>query len=425
MFPLGLRSRIVVAFVLFGLLLSGGFATLAYFSMDDFEGLVVRELLQTGMQEVIEMRRADPGSPLPASRRMHARVVPLAAVNTLPKDLASLRPGINVLDDDGDNETVVSVQDVAGQRFFYVIALGDVAERERFVQWLLVAIVILGSLASGGMGLLFAGYLISPLQRLARWVDSSIPDHPGGRLAAQFADDEVGALATAFDRYQYRLEAFLRREREFTADASHELRSPLSVLKAGLDVVAEDAGVSPRGRRALERMKRRAAEFGDLLDALLYLARGESDPDVGVADIALLATWQQLSEDHAGVDPIGATQAQVTGDPHATTTAPPRMARLVFNRLLERAIQHAGEASVHIRVGQGRVEIRPWCVSTKDVHAGGQRRSDERFGLTLLTRLCQRLGWELDFADTDVLFLVFSRKGFAAQLQVNENWRKD
>ena len=406
---LGLRNRIVVAFVLFGLLLSAGFAAVAYFSMDDFEGIVVRQLLQSEMQQVIESRRVDPDYPLPSSRRMHAHVVPLATLDTLPTSLASLAPGIHVLDEDGEHETYVDVRDVAGQRFFYFIGLGDVAERERFVQWLLAAIVILGTLASGGLGLLFGGYLISPVQRLARWVDASNPDHPGGVLAAQFADDEVGALAAAFDRYQNRLEAFLHREREFTADASHELRSPLSVLKAGLDVVAEDAGVGPRGRRAIERMERRAAELGDLLDALLYLARSESDPVSGVVDIPLLPTWQHLLDDYERVYPTSESRVRVTGDPHATTMAPTRIARLVFNRLLEHAIHHAGGENVHIDVAAGRVEIRPWSVSANDVQDDRQRRSDERFGLTLLSRLCQRLGWVLAPArDADTLRLVFS-----------------
>ena len=411
---LGLRRRILLAFLLFGLILSGGFAALAYVSMDDFESLVVRQLIRSEMQEVIESRRLDPDSPLPSSARLHAHIVPLAKLDTLPASLRSLPLGIRVMDEDGEHETYVAVEDVEGQRLFYFIGMADVAERERLVQRILVAIVILGTLASGALGLLFGGYLVSPVQRLARWMDASTPDHPGGALAAQFADDEVGALAAAFDRYQSRLEAFLQREREFTADASHELRSPLSVLKAGLDVLAEDAGVGPRGRRALERMDRRAAELEHLLDALLYLARSESDTDGNVADIPLLSTWQRLLDDR-GADMVGATQAQVTGDPGATMTAPPRIARLVFNRLLEHAVQNAGGENVQIDVGPGRVEIRPWCASTNDVIDGGQRRSDERFGLTLLTRLCRRLGWELEPADTgDALLLKFSGRVHAA-----------
>jgi len=403
---LGLRRRIVAAFLVFGLILSSGFAAVAYFSMDDFEDIVVRQLLQSGMQELIALRRADPDAPLPASRRMHARVVSLTALGTLPADLASLRPGIHVLDEDGERETNINVQDAAGQRFFYVVGLSDVAERERFVQELLVAIIILGTLASGALALMFAGYLIAPVQRLARWVDSSVPDHPGGALAAQFADDEVGALAAAFDRYQHRLEAFLRREREFTADASHELRSPLSVLKAGLDVLREDEGLSQRGHRALERMNRHAAELGGLLDALLYLARTESDPHASVAAIPLLPTWKNLARACAGAGPSDPVQVEVTGDPDAATIAPPRLADLVFNRLLEHAVHHTSETRVHVYVAPDRIEIWPWETSAEDAESP-QRRSDERFGLTLLARLCQRLGWELTPTDT-VLRLEFS-----------------
>lgn len=405
---MGLRRRIVVAFLFFGLLLSAGFAAVDYFAMDDFEAIVVRHLLQGEMQQTIDLRREDPDTPLPSSRRMYARVVPLSALDTLPPSLKALRPGIRVLDEDGEHETFVEVRDAAGQRYFYFVALGDIAERERFVQWLLAAIVIFGTLLSGGIGMLFAGRLISPVQRLARWVDTSIPERPGGALAAQFADDEVGALADAFDRYQHRLEAFLQREREFTADASHELRSPLSVLKAGLDLLVEEPGVSPRGRRALDRMERRAAELGDLLDAMLYLARGGSDEDRAVADIALLPAWQRLLDGHVASGAPSTAEARVTGDPHATASAPPGIAHLVFSRLLGHVIHHAGGEAVHVEVAPGLVRIRPWGVSTVDVPHGEQRRSDQRFGVTLLARLCLRLGWELDAAPgADVLFLRF------------------
>jgi hypothetical protein len=83
--------------------------------------------------------------------------------------------------------------------------------------------------------------------------------------------------------------------------------------------------------------------------------------------------------------------------------------------LLEHALHYAGGESVQIEVAPGRVEIRPWCVSTSDALGSGQRRSDERVGLTLLARLCLRLGWELEPADTDVLLIMFSRDASAQQ----------
>src|SRR5207342_1583602 len=250
-----------------------------------------RQLLQSEMQQVIHVRRVDSDSPLPSSRRMHVYVQPLDELDRLPAGIRALQPGIQVLDEDGEHETYVDVQDAGSQRFFYFIDLGAISERESFVQDLLIAIVVLGTLASGAMGLLLSGYLIAPVHRLSRWVDESSPENAPGLLASQFADDEVGALAAAFDRYQLRLEAFLRREREFTADASHEMRSPLTVLKAGMDLIADDHSLGPAGKRALLRMQRRAVELNGLLDVLLYLARGESSEGSASAPIPLLLDW--------------------------------------------------------------------------------------------------------------------------------------
>jgi signal transduction histidine kinase len=393
---LGLRERIVLAFLLFGLLLSSGFAAIAYVAMDDFEGIVVRQLLQSEMQQVIDSRRLDAHAPLPASRRMYARVVPLEAVQGLPARLRALPPGIRVLDEDGEHETYVEVRDADARRFYYFIDLGDVAERESFVHWLLAAIVILGTLASGALGLLFAGTLMAPVQRLSRWVDASVPEHPSGAWASRFADDEVGALAAAFDRYQRRLDAFLQREREFTADASHELRSPLSVLKAGMDLIAEDRGLGERGRRALVRMQRRAAELNGLLDVMLYVARAESGAAPASAPIPLLRTWRQLLDERSA-EPAG-VPVQLRGDDAAVVIAPPRTCAVIFDHLLAQAVRQAAGDELHVDVAAGCIVLGPLSTTGAAVDGSGQARSDERLGLALIARACARLGWELQLA---------------------------
>jgi signal transduction histidine kinase len=401
---LGLRNRIVLGFLLFGLLLSSGFAGVAYFAMDDFEEIVVRQLIQSEMQQVIELRRVNADTTLPSSRRMHVYVQPLDSLAELPAGMRALRPGIQVMDEDGEHETYVDVQDADFQRFFYFIDIGAIAERESFVQTLLAAIVVLGTLASGALGSILAGYLIAPVQRLSRWVDESAPEYPSGVLANQFADDEVGALATAFDRYQLRLEAFLRREREFTADASHELRSPLTVLKIGMDLIAEDQGLGPAGQRALMRMQRRAAELNGLLDVLLYLARGDSIDQS--APISLLADWQRRVEERESQP--GEKPVRLGGDDDATVTAPRQICAVVFDHLFNQAASHASGQELRIDISANRIAFGPLSLPSESLDARHQRRSDEQLGLTLVARVCERMGWALEFAPhAELLLLIF------------------
>ena len=393
---LTVRARIIRAFLAFGMLLSSGFAVVALTSMADFERILVGELLQVETGHLVALRRAQPSAPLPASRRMYAYVSTFGDVRAIPAALALLPPGTHVLGSDGHRETYVAVLDDGAQRFYFVIDLSDIAQRERFLRWLLVAVIVLGTLVSGALGMLLAGRVIAPVQRLARWVDASAPPQQHQPLQAQFANDELGALAQAFDQHQVRLDAFLRREREFTADTSHELRSPLSVVHAGLDVLAEEQAISAPGRRALQRMHRRADELTDLLDALLYLARGENETSDTGSALPLLATWQGVIAEQATLEASSDAQVSLTGDAAVAVFAPRQAASLVFGHLLRLGCAQLEGTALSIIVKADRVELHPWLdVPDFPAATDGQARSDRRYGMTLIGRLCTRLGWEI------------------------------
>ncbi len=122
----------------------------------------------------------------------------------------------------------------------------------------------------------WAGRAIEPVQRLAHEVDVLQPSRRGMvKLAPEFANDEVGMLAQAFDRYQEKLYEYVRRERTFTADASHELRTPLAVIRGAIEVLMDTGNCDTGTQTRLKRMQRGADELRDLLDALLVLARSD------------------------------------------------------------------------------------------------------------------------------------------------------
>src|SRR6185437_2703846 len=67
-------------------------------------------------------------------------------------------------------------------------------------------------------------------------------------------------------------------ERNFTRDASHELRSPLTVIKMSVDMLADEAGLSDFGARSVRRIHRASRELEMLVEALLVLARDADKP---------------------------------------------------------------------------------------------------------------------------------------------------
>jgi signal transduction histidine kinase len=90
-------------------------------------------------------------------------------------------------------------------------------------------------------------------------------------------NDELGRLCASFDRMLERLEAAFSRERRFVADASHELRAPLAVLRAETELALRRERSGDEYRAALASIAREGARLEELVNELLATARAEVD----------------------------------------------------------------------------------------------------------------------------------------------------
>jgi signal transduction histidine kinase len=120
-----------------------------------------------------------------------------------------------------------------------------------------------------------------PVRALARIInrwDGQQSDPEASQLSrlSLDTDADVAALASGLHGFATRIAGYNQRERNFTRDASHELRSPLTVIKMSADMLADEDGLSDFGCRSVRRIKRATREMEALVEALLILAR-ESD----------------------------------------------------------------------------------------------------------------------------------------------------
>jgi two-component system OmpR family sensor kinase len=159
-----------------------------------------------------------------------------------------------------------------------------------------VALLALGSLAALAVALL-AGVLLTsralrPLQRLTATSQRLAAGDLRARAGVEGRHDEIGVLARSFDDMAARIEesfaaqqASEERTRRFIADASHELRTPVTALKGYIDVVRRGAARDPQALdAALEAMAKEAERMRVLVLDLLTLARldarQEATPEV-------------------------------------------------------------------------------------------------------------------------------------------------
>jgi signal transduction histidine kinase len=213
--------------------------------------------------------------------------------------------------------------------------------------------------SSLGVGWVIAGRVLRPIGRITAVARDIQATDLSRRIELPGPDDELKQLADTFDAMLARLDAAFAAQRQFTADASHELRNPLAIIRTNVDVVLSDPNADPDDlRQTIVVVKRASDRMARLVDDLLALARRqeptlEHEPvDLGVAvteasdDFVVPAAARGIVLDRA-IAP-GVT---VTGDRDA-------LKRVVAN-LLENAVRLAPEGS-RIRLATGGEGDRAW-----------------------------------------------------------------
>lgn len=163
----------------------------------------------------------------------------------------------------------------------------DEFERAFVLGMIAIALAIL-AIAAGAAWLL-AERALRPLQRMSG-LATDIEAHDLSRRLNAPGSDELGRLSIAFDRMLDRLEAAFTRQHRFTADASHELRAPLSVIRAEADLALRRERESDEYRRALSTIAREADRLEELVEALLASSRADAGAMArGPVDLATVA----------------------------------------------------------------------------------------------------------------------------------------
>jgi signal transduction histidine kinase len=213
--------------------------------------------------------------------------------------------------------------------------------------------------ASLGVGWMIAGRVLRPIGRITSVARDIQATDLSRRIELPGPEDELKQLADTFDAMLARLDAAFAAQRQFVADASHELRNPLAIIRTNVDVALADPDASPDDlRQTIAVVKRAGDRMTLLVDDLLALARRQQ-PTPEHEPVDLGAVVAEASEDFVvpaearGVvlDRAIAEGVVVTGDREA-------LKRVVAN-LLHNAVRLAPPHS-RIRLATGSERERAW-----------------------------------------------------------------
>ena len=208
---------------------------------------------------------------------------------------------------------------------------------EQTFAWLLVTGVPVLLVLAGGTVWLVTGRALRPVEQIRAAVTAITSADPSQRVPEPGTDDEIGRLARTMNDMLARLEDAAARQRRFVADASHELRSPLTAIRTGLEVGLAHPDRAPWPQIA-GRAVRQSQRLEDLIAQLLVLAKADAHQLAARRQPVDLAV---LLAELAAATPAPGVSIDLSVAPGTATTGNPEDLSRMFRNLLDNAVRYA------------------------------------------------------------------------------------
>ena len=254
------------------------------------------------------------------------------------------------------------------------IVLNEVA---KFTILALIALFLLSLV----VGWVMSGRVLRPVEEITNVAREIQASDLSRRIGLSGPDDEITRLASTFDGMLERLDRAFSSQRRFLADTSHDLRTPLAVIRSNVEVVADDGSATVADWQEVGGIVRRNVEkMSEMIDGLLATARLQTGKAQAVTmDLADIVAAKAAEFGK----PLGETgiMLETTTDPALVAGVPVSLDR-AFTNLLDNAIGVSAPGSV-IHIGAGVVDGWAWMAVADQGPGLPQEPEGGRIGLGL------------------------------------------
>jgi len=263
-----------------------------------------------------------------------------------------------------------------------------------------------------------SNYLLSPIVWLANKFDRFDPAHADASLEDLSnipgdVDWEIEKLVASFSSYSRRIQRFVERERAFTRDASHEFRTPLTVIKMASDLLLAEQDLDRYSKKYVTRIKGSARDMEELIDAFLILARETDKEFEDEQTVIVNVIEREIRSADIYLDNKPVTIEIDEQYPLEIFTAR-KVVAIVLGNLIRNAVLYTNEGSVTITIKKHSVVIADTGIGmtgeqTKKIfqpyyraeQSGKTDRKGYGVGLTIVKRLSNRFNWIVE-VDSEV-----------------------
>lgn len=334
----------------------------------------------------------------------------------LPDFLRDIRPPYSREVEVGDKTLLIRAEatEQPPGTLYLIQDISQMEGRELLTQLALLTIAMVMMLVGLFLARASSQYLVSSLKKLRQDVATTKADGSVKPIATDYRDREVMEIAETFNRFLTALEAHVHREKAFVKLASHELRSPLSVIAGATEVLESRATLSDADRRILGRITRSVEVMQSDTDILLELARQEGQV-IESHKVSINQIVKNTVTDLENGNSHYLNRIQLSDQsPDLNAYGNPALVRMLLRNLIQNALRYT-QGAIHVTLQDNHIFIRdfgqglPGKISQRfdqptpvdNQPAGLPDLQTPSFGLLIVQLACERLGWSLELLQSN------------------------
>lgn len=413
----GIRLRVAITLATFCIFIVGALGISLYLASDNIEEDHIKQVITMEMDHIVHLHEK------------HADFIPQIGSNLKsyvirePDDEFQMPSYLRGLDsvyrkiNYNYKDFRVAVHHVDGVKFLVAYRTQLHEQRLSELRLMIVSSIAFVVAIAFIAGYMLAGLLVRQVTNLSERVKLLAPgDKKNVTLTQPEMDEEVAQLAQALDDYQNRIQRMLQREQEFTANISHELRTPITTILTSCELLEAESGLSEKVRLRIKRIESATKRMGEQLQALLFLAReqalGAMEP-VAIAECVHDAVEPLYPEIHRKK-----LTFQMDIAPNAILTLNRQALHTALTNLLRNSVQYTEKGFVRVEYHDRRliiidsgigIELAFVPLLYERFFRGSTQGEGLGIGLPIVKRICNHYGWEID---------VESKPGEGAKFQI-------
>lgn len=236
--------------------------------------------------------------------------------------------------------------------------------------------------------------LTKPILHLSKWSQTLDLNEADGLQSFRYV--EVQQLANQLVKSVQSQQQSIEREEFFLRAASHELRTPVSIISASSEMLTRLAGSIPNsGQRAVKRIERSVVTMQNLVTSLLWMSRNQQ-LNVEMSQVDIKAVVEEALEQHRYLSDEKDLKVNLIADDSSLSHPMPAvLVEIIITNLVRNTFQHASKGDVEIRVSPSGISIsNALGESGQDAIEQGASEVSFGIGVILIERLCQHQNWK-------------------------------